>query len=196
MLIRDYARRNPVQNTSNDWATWNHHNSIDVDGAHNTPGLDTLTWWERHPWSGSQAFGSRAVKTLDIRTTDSRVDVTGSLNVSSNIVKTGGTSTQALMADGSTKTLSNSILAAGTVNVGDIAAGLTTAAVTGLSLGTSNYIVMLTVTTLTNAETTNAATIICSTSDHTSTSFNIKYRETGAFVQSSNSKIAYLVIAL
>jgi hypothetical protein len=197
MFIRDYARRNSVQNTSDDWATWNHHNSIDVDGAHNTPGTDTLTWWERHPWSGSQAFGSRAVKTLDIRTIDSRVDVTGSLNVSSNIVKTGGTSTQALMADGSTKTLSNSILAAGTVNAGNIVAGFVQIPVTGLTLGTSNYIVMLTVTTLTNGAATGGdATIICTTSDHTPTGFSINCRETLAVAQSTNSKIAYLVVAL
>lgn len=197
ILIRDYARRNPVQNTSDDWATWNHHNSIDVDGSHNTPGLDTLTWWERHPWSGSQAFGSRAVKTLDIRTIDSRVDVTGSLNVSSNIVKAGGTSTQALMANGSTKTLSNSILAAGTVNAGNIVGGFVQIPVTGLTLGTSDYIVMLTVTTLTNGATTAGdATIVCTTSDHTPTGFSINCRETLAVAQSTNSKIAYLVVAL
>lgn len=194
--VRDYSRRNSVENTSDDWFTWNHHNSIDIDGVHNTPGVNTKTWWERNPYSGSQAFGNEGVKTLDIRTRDSRVDITGSLVVSTSIVKEGGTSTQALMANGSTKTLSNSILAAGTVNVGDIGTGLNTAAVTGLSLGTSNYIVMLTVTTLTSAAAAGDATIICTTSDHTATSFNIKYRETAASAQSSNSKIAYLVIAL
>ena len=194
--VRDYSRRNSVENTSDDWFTWNHHNSIDIDGVHNTPGVNTKTWWERNPYSGSQAFGNEGVKTLDIRTRDSRVDITGSLVVSTSIVKEGGTSTQALMANGSTKALSNSILAAGTVNVGDIGTGLNTAAVTGLSLGTSNYIVMLTVTTLTSAAAAGDATIICTTSDHTATSFNIKYRETAASAQSSNSKIAYLVIAL
>ena len=192
--VRDYSRR--TASTSDDWFTWAHHNSIDIDGVHNTPGTNTKTWWERHPRSGSQAFGNEGTKTLDIRTLDSRVDVTGSLVVSTSIVKAGGTSTQALMADGSTKTLSNSILAAGTITVNDVQTGLRSLPVSGLSLGTNNYIVMLTVTTLTNAAVAGDATVICTTSDHTSTSFNINYKETGAIVQSSNSRIAYLVVAL
>lgn len=63
--IRDYARR--IAGTSDDWFTWAHHNSIDIDGAHNTPGgpnANTKTWWERHPWSGSHAFGNETTTTL------------------------------------------------------------------------------------------------------------------------------------
>lgn len=62
VLIRDYARR--IANTSDDWFTWTHHNSIDIDGSHNTPGTNTKTWWERHPWSGSHAFGNETTTTL------------------------------------------------------------------------------------------------------------------------------------
>ena len=60
--VRDFSRRSEA--TTDDWYTWNHHNSIDIDGAHNIPGLNTKSWWERSPYSGSHAFGSTTTTTL------------------------------------------------------------------------------------------------------------------------------------
>jgi hypothetical protein len=60
--IRDYARR--IAGTTDNWLTWAHHNSIDIDGVHNTPGTDTRSWWERSPYSGSHAFGTLTTTTL------------------------------------------------------------------------------------------------------------------------------------
>lgn len=60
--VRDFSRRS--ENTTDDWYTWNHHNSIDIDGAHNIPGTNTRSWWERSPYSGSHAFGNMTTTTL------------------------------------------------------------------------------------------------------------------------------------
>jgi len=67
--IKDYARRSGI--STDDWLTWSHHNGIDIDGAHSVPGNNstnspqgTLSWWERHPYSGSHAFGSQNITNL------------------------------------------------------------------------------------------------------------------------------------
>jgi len=67
--IKDYARRSGT--STDDWLTWSHHNGIDIDGTHSVPGNNstnspqgTLSWWERHPYSGSHAFGSQNITNL------------------------------------------------------------------------------------------------------------------------------------
>ena len=53
VYVKDYAVRDA---TGTDWTTWRHHNSIDIDGSHNTPGTNTKTFWERDPLAGVHYF--------------------------------------------------------------------------------------------------------------------------------------------
>jgi hypothetical protein len=62
--VRDFSRRS--ESTEDNWYTWNHHNSIDIDAQHNVPGVNTKTWWERSPYSGSHAFGNMTTTTLKV----------------------------------------------------------------------------------------------------------------------------------
>ena len=41
-----------------DWTTVKIHNGVWVDASFTTPGTNTLTWWERYPNSGTQAWGN------------------------------------------------------------------------------------------------------------------------------------------
>lgn len=63
VFIKDYAVRDATGTT---WTTWRHHNSIDIDGSHNTPGTNTKTWWERDPNAGIHYFGNSNLTTLTI----------------------------------------------------------------------------------------------------------------------------------
>jgi len=40
-----------------EWWTTTLHDGISIDGSFLTPGVDTRTWWERHPQSDKQAWG-------------------------------------------------------------------------------------------------------------------------------------------
>ncbi|MCB4797216.1 hypothetical protein [Neotamlana laminarinivorans] len=41
-----------------DWLTARHHNGLSVDNSFMSPGINTKTWWERDPHSGSQYWGN------------------------------------------------------------------------------------------------------------------------------------------
>jgi hypothetical protein len=70
--IKDYAVRDA---TGSDWTTWRHHNSIDIDGSHNTPGTNTKTFWERDPLAGVHYFGNSATTTLTVDATNNSVGI-------------------------------------------------------------------------------------------------------------------------
>jgi hypothetical protein len=74
VYIKDYAVRDA---TGTDWTTWRHHNSIDIDGSHNTPGTNTKTFWERDPLAGVHYFGNSATTTLTVDATNNSVGVGG-----------------------------------------------------------------------------------------------------------------------
>ncbi len=70
VYVKDYAYRDATGTT---WTTWRHHNSIDIDGAYDTPGNNTRTWWERDPNDQIQRFGSAANITLTIDSSANRI---------------------------------------------------------------------------------------------------------------------------
>ena len=72
VYIKDYAVRDA---TGTDWTTWRHHNSIDVDGSHNTPGTNTKAFYERDPLSGLHEFGQEGTYAVTIDGTNSRIGI-------------------------------------------------------------------------------------------------------------------------
>jgi hypothetical protein len=74
VYIKDYAVRDA---TGTDWTTWRHHNSIDIDGSHNTPGTNTKTFWERDPLAGVHYFGNQTTTTLTVDAGNNSVGVGG-----------------------------------------------------------------------------------------------------------------------
>lgn len=72
VYIKDYALRDATGTT---WTTWRHHNSIDIDGSHNTPGTNTKAFYERDPLSGLHEFGQEATYAVTIDGVNSRIGV-------------------------------------------------------------------------------------------------------------------------
>jgi hypothetical protein len=72
VYIKDYALRDA---TGTDWTTWRHHNSIDIDGSHNTPGTNTKAFYERDPLSGLHEFGQEATYAVTIDGVNRRLGV-------------------------------------------------------------------------------------------------------------------------
>lgn len=72
VYIKDYALRDA---TGTSWTTWRHHNSIDIDGSHNTPGTNTKAFYERDPLSGLHEFGQEATYAVTIDGVNSRIGV-------------------------------------------------------------------------------------------------------------------------
>ena len=72
VYIKDYALRDATGTT---WTTWRHHNSIDIDGSHNTPGTNTKAFYERDPLSGLHEFGQEATYAVTIDGINSRIGV-------------------------------------------------------------------------------------------------------------------------
>jgi hypothetical protein len=72
VYIKDYSLRDATGTT---WTTWRHHNSIDIDGSHNTPGTNTKAFYERDPLSGLHEFGQEATYAVTIDGVNSRIGV-------------------------------------------------------------------------------------------------------------------------
>ena len=72
VYIKDYALRDATGTT---WTTWRHHNSIDIDGSHNTPGTNTKAFYERDPLSGLHEFGQEGTYAVTIDGVNSRLGV-------------------------------------------------------------------------------------------------------------------------
>ena len=72
VYIKDYALRDATGTT---WTTWRHHNSIDIDGSHNTPGTNTKAFYERDPLSGLHEFGQEGTYAVTIDGVNSRIGV-------------------------------------------------------------------------------------------------------------------------
>ena len=50
----------------NDWWKAKFHDGISLDAANITPGTDTKTWWERHPYADRQSWGSANIPYMSL----------------------------------------------------------------------------------------------------------------------------------
>jgi hypothetical protein len=48
------------KNSGSDWYSAVLHDGVSIDGQYLTPGVNTLTWWERNPGSNIQSWGNNA----------------------------------------------------------------------------------------------------------------------------------------
>ncbi|QQO91903.1 tail fiber protein [Flavobacterium phage vB_FspM_immuto_3-5A] len=80
VYIKDYAVRDATGTT---WTSWRHHNSIDVDGAYNTPGTNTRCFWERDPYAGIHYFGDSGTTALTVNGAENKV-IAPNIEVSEN----------------------------------------------------------------------------------------------------------------